>query len=83
MEALHVLYEHYSHSFVVLHMCVVLCKPGFAPSLIYTAHNLGSPQVEPTSKPWLDLALGEPGLGRFTLTNLGRALGEPWLVCVV
>ena len=35
--------------------------------------NLGSPQIEPTSKSWLDLTQGEPGLGRFTLQNLGRA----------
>ena len=60
--------------FTFLH-CIayaVLCKPGIAPSSIYTADNLGSPQFEPTSKPWLDLTWGEPGLGRFTLANLGR-----------
>ena len=94
LEALHFLCQHYSHSFIVLRMSVVLCKPGFAPSSIYTADNLGSPQVESTSKPWLDLAWGEPGLGRFTLVNLGQIWGkpaenlqrirdEPGLVCAV
>ena len=61
----------------------VLCKPGFAPSSIYTAGNLGSPQVEPTSKPWLDLTCDDPGLGRFTLANLERTRGELRLICAV
>ena len=58
-------------SFDLLRMCVVLCKPGFAPSSIYTADNLGSPQVEPTSKPWRDLTLGDRGLGRLHLQTWG------------
>ena len=62
-----------------LRMSVVLWKPGFAPSTIYTADNLGSPQVEPTSKPWLGLTWAKPGLGRFTLVNLGRVWAEPGL----
>ena len=72
IEASYFLYQHYSHSFSVLRMCIALCTPGFAPGSIYTADNLVSPLVEPTSKPWLDLTYGEPGLGRFTLANLGR-----------
>ena len=61
-------------SFDLLRMCVVLCKPGFAPSSIYTADNLGSPQVEPNSKPWLDLTLGDRGLVRYTFANLGHKI---------
>ena len=54
----------------IAHVCCIV-RTRFALSSIYTENNLASLQVEPTFKPWLDLARGKPGLGRFTFANLG------------